>query len=188
MKAAFFVICIEPEQKMCEVVKEYTDTQRKHMWSSIYLGLTALMVLPAMIYTDQSNQEDERTIRSMVEQAISRLNKGDSTAVGDFWAQDADYVSVDGKLVTGRDQIRAFFQELAKSSAGSAQQTASVERIRFLTSEIAIVDGLWTVTGARDAAGKELPPIKGRGFEVVQKREGRWWFVATREMVIFKGN
>jgi len=39
------------------------------------LGLSALMVLPAMIYPDQSNQEDERTIRSMVEQAISRHHR-----------------------------------------------------------------------------------------------------------------
>ncbi len=158
------------------------------MWFGIYLGLSALMVLPAMIYTDQSNQEDERAIRSMVEQAISRLNKGDFTAIDDFWAQDADYVSVDGRLITGRTQIKAFFQELAKSSAGLAQQTSTIERTRFLTPELAISDGLWTVTGAQDAAGKELPPIKGRGFEVIQKREGRWWFVATRPMVIFKGN
>jgi len=158
------------------------------MWSGIYLGLSALMVLPAMICTDQSNQEDERTIHSMVEQAISRLNKGDFTAIDDFWAQDADYVSVDGRLISGRNQIKAFFQELAKSSAGLAQQTSTIERTRFLTPELAISDGSWTVTGARDAAGKELPPIKGRGFEIVQKREGRWWFVATRQMVIFKGN
>jgi uncharacterized protein (TIGR02246 family) len=158
------------------------------MWSGIYLGLTALMVLPAMSYADQSNQEDERTIRGMVEQAVSRLNKGDVTAIDDFWAQDADYISVDGRLIAGRAQIKAFFQELAKSSDGSAQQTSAIEQIRFLTSEVAIVDGSWTVTGARDPAGKELPPIKGRGFEVVQKREGRWWFVATRPMVIFKSN
>jgi uncharacterized protein (TIGR02246 family) len=158
------------------------------MWSCIYLGLTAIMVFPAMIYTNPSNQGDEQTIRRMVEQAISRLNKGDITAIDDFWAQDADYVSVDGRLITGRAQIRAFFHELAKSTAGQAQQTSSIEQIRFLTPELAIVDGLWTVTGARDAAGKDLPPIKGKGFEVVQKKEGQWWFVATRPMVIFKGN
>jgi ketosteroid isomerase-like protein len=56
----------------------------------------------------------------MVEQAVSRLNKGDVTAIDDFWAQDADYISVDGRLIAGRAQIKAFFQELAKSSDGSA--------------------------------------------------------------------
>src|SRR5262249_53067414 len=137
------------------------------MWSGIYLGLSALMVLPAMIFTDQSNQEDERTIRSMVEQAISRINKGDFTAIDDFWAQDADYVSVDGRLISGRNQIKAFFQELAKSSAGSAQQTSTIERTRFLTPELAISDGSWTVTGARHAAGQELPPLQSPGSQLL---------------------
>ena len=159
-----------------------------------YLGLIAVLVYLAMSYTVSSNQPnqpaqgDEQTIRGMVEQAIRRLNKGDLTVFDDFWAEDADYVSVDGRLVTGRSQIQAFFQALTAASAGQAQQASSIERVRFLTPELALVDGSWTVTGARDAAGQELPPIKGRGVEVVQKRTGRWWFVATREMVIFKND
>jgi hypothetical protein len=75
------------------------------MWSGIYPGLTALMVLPAMSYTDQSNQEDERTIRSMVEQAVSRLNKGDVTAVGNFWR--ASKVCVNGQCVVNNQTSEA---------------------------------------------------------------------------------
>ena len=30
-------------------------------------------------------------------------------------------------------------------------------------------------------------PINGRGFEVVQKRDGWWRFIVTREMVVFNG-
>lgn len=61
------------------------------------------------------------------------------------------------------------------------------EQIRVITAEVATVDGSWTVTGARDAAGHELPAINGRGFELVQKRHEKWRFIATREMVIFDG-
>src|SRR5262245_44468697 len=150
------------------------------------LGLIAIFVYLGIISTGPSQQEEEETIRKMADQAIIRLNKGDLTVFEDFWSHDADYVSVDGRLITGRAQLQAFFRELGKSNAGKAQQTSSIERIRFLTPELAIVDGSWTVTGVRDGAGKELPPIKGRGVEVAQKREGRWWFVATREMVSFK--
>jgi uncharacterized protein (TIGR02246 family) len=104
----------------------------------------------------------------------------------DFWDENADYIGVDGRLVKGRARMQAFFQKMAESSKG--QQIASVEQIRFITPEVATVDGWWTVTGARGPDGKELAPIRGRGFEVVQKRNGRWRFVATREMVIFKGD
>ena len=64
---------------------------------------------------------------------------------------------------------------------------AIVEQIRFITPELATVDGSWIVTGARDGEGKELPPIRGRGFKLVQKNAGRWRFLVTREMVVFTG-
>ena len=135
-----------------------------------------------------SSQEDsERTIRGMVDQAISRLNRGDVTAFEDFWDQDADYVSVDGRLIKGRPQIQAFYREMTNASAGQPQQAVSVEQIRFIAPDLATVDGSWTVTGAQGADGKELPPIKGRGFELVQKKNGKWRFIVTREMVVFEG-
>lgn len=137
--------------------------------------------------TASDHEESERTIRGIVEQAISRLNQGDITAFEDFWDEDADYVSVDGRLIKGRLQIQAFYREMANASAGQTQQTVLIEQIRFIASDLATVDGSWTVTGARSADGKELPPIKGRGFEVVQKKNGKWRFIVTREMVIFKG-
>ena len=128
--------------------------------------------------------EDETAIRTMVDQAVKRLNKGDLTALEEFWDEGADYVGVDGKLIKGRTQIQALFR---KAAGKTGQQTATIEQIRFITPEIATVDGTWIVTGARDGTGKELPPIEGRGFEVVQKKSGRWRFVLTREMVIFGG-
>jgi hypothetical protein len=77
---------------------------------------------------------------------------------------------------------------MIEAGAGKVIQHATIESVRFLTPELAIVDGQWTITGARDTEGRELPPIKGRGVEVVQKKGGRWLFVATREMVIWQGS
>lgn len=151
-----------------------------------YVVPAALLVCLGAVYTASTNEEEERTIRGMVDQAVARLNKGDVSALDDFWDENADYVGVDGTLIKGRAQMQAFFRKMAESSKG--QQIASVEEIRFITPELATVDGSWTVTGAKGAEGKELAPIKGRGFELVQRKNGKWRFIATREMVIFKGN
>jgi len=151
-----------------------------------YVAPVALWVCLGAVYAASSNEEDERTIRGMVDQAVARLNKGDVSVLDDFWDENADYVGVDGTLIKGRAQMQAFFRKMAESS--TEHQIASVEQIRFITPELATVDGSWTVTGVRGADGEELAPIKGRGFEVVQKRNGKWRFIATREMVIFKGN
>lgn len=150
--------------------------------SNWVIGMSVL--LTASLYPGSMNQPDERIIRNMVNQAVDRLNKGDVTAIAEFWDEDADYVGVDGKLTKGRAQIQALFSGMAKASLG--QQTASIDQIRFITPELATVDGSWTVTGARGADAKELPVIHGRGFELVQKKDGRWRFISTREMVVFR--
>ena len=149
-----------------------------------YVAPIAFLVCLSIVYRASTN--DERTIRGMVDQAVARLNAGDLSALDDFWDENADYIGVDGTFIKGRSQMHAFFRKMAESSKG--QQIASVEQIRFITPELATVDGSWTVTGATGADGKELAPIKGRGFELVQKRNGTWRFIATREMVIFKAN
>ncbi len=151
-----------------------------------YVVPAALLVCLGVVYAASTNEEDERTIRGMVDQAVARLNRGDVSALDDFWDENADYVGVDGTLIKGRAQMQTFFRKMTESSTG--HQIASVEQNRFVTQDFATVDGLWTVTGVRGVDGKELAPIKGRGFEVVQKRDGKWRFIATREMVIFKGN
>ena len=125
------------------------------MSHSGYLVLLALSVCLGTMFAASNDEESERIIRSMVDQAVECLNKGDLTAFDDFWDEDADYVGVDGRLIKGRARIQAFFREMAKSRAGQPQQTASVEQIRFITSDLATVDGSWTVTGARGPDGKE---------------------------------
>jgi len=130
--------------------------------------------------------EDERTIRVMVDQAISRLNRGDITVVDEFWDENADYVSVDGRLIVGRARMKEYFSEILRLSAGGMQQVSTIDSIRFLTPELAIVDGSWTISGARDESGIELAPLKGRGLEIAQKIDGQWRFMATREMVNFR--
>ena len=87
------------------------------LYSSI-LGLIGLPLCLGTMLAASGHEEDERAIRNIVDQAISRLDKGDITAVQDFWEEHADYVDVDGKLFKGRMQIQALFREMAESGGG----------------------------------------------------------------------
>ena len=156
------------------------------MLSSSFLVLIALSLCLGGACAASGHDEDERSLRSMVDQAIIRLNRGDVTAFEDFWDEHADYGGVDGKLTKGRTAIQALFREMAK--AGIGQQTVTIDQIRFITPQLAAIDGSWTVAGARDKNGNQLCPIKGRGFELAQKIAGRWRFIVTRQMVVFGAN
>lgn len=135
-----------------------------------------------MMASPRSKQTDEDAIRRMVYDAVRRLNQGDLTAVRDYWDENADYVGIDGRFLHGRGDMESFFAQLIK--AGFGTETGMIEQVRFLASDLAIVDGSWTITGTRGEDGQPLPPIRGRGCEIVQKRRGRWRFVATREMAL----
>jgi hypothetical protein len=109
------------------------------------------------------------------------------SVIRELWDENADYVGVDGTLTTRGAAIEKLLGHILKANSGKVTQNATIERVRFLAPDMALVDGAWTITGAVDAAGKELPAIKGRGLELVKKTNGHWRFVATREMVIWKG-
>jgi ketosteroid isomerase-like protein len=93
------------------------------MLSWDYVVSAALLVCLGTVYAASTNEEDERTIRGMVDQAVARLNKGDVSALDDFWDENADYVGVDGTLIKGRAPMQAFFHKMAKS--GSPRSTIS---------------------------------------------------------------
>ncbi len=99
---------------------------------------------------------------------------GDASVIRELWDEDADYVGVDGTLITGRAAIEGLLGRMLKANSGKVTQNATIERVRFLAPDIVVFDGTWTITGAVDAAGKGLPPIKGRGLELVKKKNGRW--------------
>ena len=151
-------------------------------WNSIWIVLSIASL--GMVYALQTGQSDEDAIRHMVTEAVSRLNRNDARAIRELWDENADYVSVGGKLIRGRQAMEDFFAAMLKEGGGT--QTATIEQVRFITPDLAIVDGSWTITGALDANGRPLPPIEGRGLEIVQKKQSRWRFVATREMVVWK--
>ncbi len=150
-----------------------------------YLIWSVLIFICVGTVMAQPKHSDEQTIRQMVADAIRRLNAGDMTAIHDFWDEEADYVTVDGRMLRGRVALEQFFSQML-SAATRPTQTATIERVRFIAPDVAIVDGSWIITGARDPSGKELPPIQGRGMEVVKKTGSEWRFIATREMVIWK--
>jgi hypothetical protein len=63
-------------------------------WGLGYVLPIALLVCLGAVYETSTNEEDERTTRGMVDQAVARLNKGDVSALDDFWDEHADYVGL----------------------------------------------------------------------------------------------
>ena len=135
-----------------------------------YFWLFAFCICVGAVSFGQAKESEERVIRNMVAEAVSRFNNGDASVIRELWDEDADYVGLDGTLITGRAAIEELLGHLLKANSGKVTQNATIERVRFLAPDIMLADGTWTITRAVDSAGNELPPIKGSGLELVNKR------------------
>jgi uncharacterized protein (TIGR02246 family) len=109
--------------------------------------------------------------------------RGDVAAAVATLTEDADWVSGGGTVLVGRDAIAAMHREMLEGPAkGTRHSHPGIPNIRFITREVAIVDGDSYMAGFHDAHGKELPAEHSRYTAVFVKKNGNWYVTAFRSL------
>ena len=106
---------------------------------------------------------------------VDAFEKGDSKAVAAFWAEDGDYVDIDGRELQGRPAIEDAFKEFFKENKG-LKLRVDVKSVRFVTPDLVIEDGTSSVIPADGS-----PPNQGRYTNVHVKKGGQWALQSVRE-------
>jgi uncharacterized protein (TIGR02246 family) len=126
---------------------------------------------------------DAEAIRQLYARYDAAWNKGDFAGLAMVWADDADHVEPDGRAIKGRAAIaKELGQRLATDLKGTRSQQ-TITDIRFVTSDVAVVDATYEVSGAHDAQGQSLPALQGRYVDIWLKHAGKWHIVADRPVV-----
>src|SRR5207245_4379810 len=94
--------------------------------------------------------------------------------------EDNDVPLASGQLRRGRAAGREVFIQRHATVSKTSHLTRTVENIRFLKPDIAIVDGIYEATGMRDTAGNPAPPLRQWVTNVMVKQNGRWLITAWR--------
>ena len=122
----------------------------------------------------QSN--DEAAIRAVVQSVENAWNAGDGDAFAAPFAEDADYVIVDGRYVKGRETIAAGHRRLFDTVYKGSNNTFTIEGIRFVRPDVAL---------ARVRAHLKLPPgypgpqeAQARSTWVLAREDGQWQVVS----------
>jgi len=84
---------------------------------------------------------DERALHEMVYQLESAWNAGDGDAFAALFAEDADVIHILGGYYSGRETIRAGHRMIFGTIYKGSNIRYSVEKIKFLRPDIAIVRG-----------------------------------------------
>ena len=139
-------------------------------------ALVAILVIalaPATWLTRDSRAADEAAIRESVKQMELGWNTGDGSLFAKPFAEDADYVVINGMYIKGRTVIETAHQQIFDTIYKETTISLAVKQIRFLRPDVAVVH----VNGRRRAPTKELENEALLTLVMTKEKEG--WKIAA---------
>lgn len=116
---------------------------------------------------------DEAAIRENVRLMEAGWNTKQAALFGKPFAEDADYVVVNGRYLQGREVIEKAHQQIFTTVFKDTTIRLTVKQIRFLRPDVAVVH----VSGHRDGPEKEF--IADALMTLVMTRDKQGWRIAA---------
>jgi uncharacterized protein (TIGR02246 family) len=141
----------------------------RHIWLAQALVVAAVLCAGAQVkHQDQiGSPNEEQAIRAVLARFYEGWNTHDADKMVSVYAEDIDHIDVFGEWQKGRETLRA---ELARLHAGllsHSQKQYTVEKIRFLKPDIAVIQ-----VSTRGTGGPNL------GTYVMEKQKEGWLTVS----------
>ena len=116
---------------------------------------------------------DEAAIRGNVKQLETAWNTKSGALFAKPFAEDADYVVINGMYIKGRTAIETTHQQIFDTIFKDTTITLKVKQIRFLRPDVAVVH----VEGHRTGPTKELEQDAMLTLVMTKEKEG--WTIAA---------
>jgi uncharacterized protein (TIGR02246 family) len=140
------------------------------LWAGNAIGQTK-----AQTPGDQ-NTKQVAEVRAAAQELLSAKQRGDWQKAAELWTPDGLYIDSSGQSFTASELLKR--QSTAESDQGRPLVVGTEESVRFVTPEVAIVDGSQPLGVSSDGAVESL-----RFTAVWVRRDGRWLLDSLREAV-----
>jgi uncharacterized protein (TIGR02246 family) len=145
---------------------------------SMSFRLLAVFVLAGMVVcgplfaqAPRSAPGDNTAIREVVQKYVDAREARDPKAIEPLFTADADQLVSDGTWRKGRDElVRGMLESSRKNPA---RRTITVESVRMLSPDVALVDGRYTQKGQAGAKDREM------WTTLTLRRESNGWRIAA---------
>ena len=141
--------------------------------TSWFFTLLLLTLSPGTLEAQNTRNVDEVAIRQNVQQLETGWNTKSGAAFAKPFAEDADYVVINGMYLKGRTAIETAHQHIFDTIFKDTTVTLKVKQIRFLRPDVAVVH----VEGHRNGPTKEL--VQDALVTLVMTKEKGSWTVAA---------
>ena len=143
----------------------------------------ATIALFAMLVASLAGQSrapaaDEAAVRAVIERYVNARELRDPAAIEALFTRDADQLTSSGEWRRGRDAVVPGTLESSRRNPGTRQIV--VEAVRFVTADVAIVDGPYNIS----VAGAAARPMR---TTIVLKREADAWRIAAIRNIVPTG-
>jgi uncharacterized protein (TIGR02246 family) len=118
---------------------------------------------------------DEAAIRENVRHMEAGWNTKSGSLFARPFAEDADYVVINGMYLKGRAAIEKAHQQIFDTIFKNTTVKLSIKQIRFLRPDVAVVH----VSGHRDAPENEKQLVSDALVSMVMTRDQQGWTVAA---------
>ena len=137
--------------------------------------MTMLMLGFSMqpVQTHDSRAADEAAMRESVKQMETGWNTKSGALFAKPFAEDADYVVINGIYIKGRATIETQHQRIFDTIFKDTRINLTVKQIRFLRPDVAVVH----VTGHREGPTKDL--TQDAILTLVMTKEAQGWTIAA---------
>ncbi len=125
---------------------------------------------------ESAGRADEAPIREVVSKYVDARERIDPKAVEELFTGDADQLVSSGEWRRGRESVVRGTMASSRSTGG--KRSITVESIRMVTPDVAIVDGRYELTGLAGGATRNMWTTL-----VVKRTEKGWRISAIRNML-----
>lgn len=146
------------------------------MLRSLTIVFLLSVAATSAVSAQSATSEDE--IRQIVSGQVTAWNAGDGNAYAQHLAPDASFTNIFGTVMYGRQAFATRHTEILATFYKGTTKHHSIRRIRFITSDVALVDIDNEVRGVKTMPGFGILPadgvVKTQLMEVFVRRDGRW--------------
>jgi len=136
-----------------------------------------ILIIYSCSQSPSSTVDDEALIRKMMsEEVTASWEKNDNNWILANYTDDADAAFITGNVFSGKKNL-----PLSNGSIPQGRKfIVTLESIRFISPDVAIVNNNAHFTGGVNDKGEKLPDSRDAGTFILKKSEGKWKVAALR--------
>jgi uncharacterized protein (TIGR02246 family) len=143
------------------------------MKTLVFVTLMMLGLSAQTMHSQDNHAADETALRESVKQLETGWNTKSGALFAKPFAEDADYVVINGNYIKGRAAIESGHQRIFDTIYKDTNITLTVKQIRFLRGDVAVVH----VEGHRTGPTRELTSDAMLTLMMTKEKQG--WVIAA---------